>query len=119
MKWAMQCIAATHPEQTRPSIMLQFDHKRYLFNGGESTGRLMNEYKVKAVKIRDIFVSRCTWDCLGGLPGLLLTLHEAQDVDTRKRTDDFITIHGPPLLTRAFNACRHFMARYIVKHFLL
>jgi len=49
----------------------------------------------------------------------LLTLHETGEGETKPKggkgkhapSDQMLTLHGPPLLTRAMNACRHFMAR--------
>jgi len=63
------------------------DQSRYLFNVGEGTQRLAHEHKMKLSKLEHIFITRPTWDNIGGLPGVSLTI---QDVGVPE-----ITIHGP------------------------
>ena len=66
-----------------------FNHVyRYLFNCGEGTQRLANEHKVKLSGMEHIFVTQNTWENVGGMPGMLLTL---QDSGTPS-----INIYGPP-----------------------
>lgn len=60
---------------------------RYLFNCGECTQRLAHEHKVKLSRLEHIFITSKTWNNIGGLPGLSLTL---QDVGVPN-----ITLHGP------------------------
>lgn len=61
---------------------------RYLFNCGEGTQRLAHEHKMKLSKLEHIFVTHSSWNNIGGLPGVALTI---QDVGVPQ-----ITIHGPP-----------------------
>nr|AGC92712.2 Ribonuclease Z-like protein [Heliconius erato] len=74
------------------TLYLFTDQKRYLFNCGEGTQRLAHEHKVKLSKLEQIFITNKTWNNIGGLPGLSLTL---QDVGVPN-----ITLHGPEGLKR-------------------
>jgi ribonuclease Z len=60
---------------------------RYLFNCGEGAQRLAHEHKMKLSKLEHIFLTYPTWENLGGLPGVALTI---QDVGVPE-----ITLHGP------------------------
>jgi ribonuclease BN (tRNA processing enzyme) len=60
---------------------------RYLFNCGEGTQRLAHEHKMKLSKLEHIFVTYPSWENIGGLPGVALTI---QDVGVPE-----ITLHGP------------------------
>ncbi|KAI8851554.1 beta-lactamase-like protein [Chytridium lagenaria] len=76
MKWFIQILgAATH--DSRPSVIVHFDSQRYLFN--------------------------FSWDCLGGLPGMLLTVADAGSKQMR--------IVGPAGTTHALAGMRHFLFR--------
>ncbi|KAL4709976.1 hypothetical protein ACJJTC_003939 [Scirpophaga incertulas] len=83
------------------TLYLFTDHKRYLFNCGESTQRLAYEHKVKLSRLEHIFITSKTWRNIGGLPGLSLTL---QDVGV-----PHITLHGPEGLDELYNATRRFV----------
>lgn len=48
----------------------------YQFNCGEGCQRLANEHKMKLSKLGHIFITRASWDNIGGLPGMALTLQE-------------------------------------------
>lgn len=65
---------------------------RYLFNCGEGTQRLAHEYKMRLAKLEHVFVTSASWDNIGGLPGVALTI---QDIGVPT-----ITLHGPPGLVR-------------------
>lgn len=68
---------------------------RYLFNCGEGTQRLAHEHKTKLTKLEHIFLTRKTWDCFGGVPGLCLTL---QEVGVPQ-----LELHGPSGIVRRLN----------------
>lgn len=70
------------------SLPLCFWWPRYLFNCGEGTQRLAHEHKVKLSTMEHILITHKSWENVGGLPGMLLTL---QDTGV-----PFITLHGPP-----------------------
>ncbi|XP_030526385.1 tRNAse Z TRZ4, mitochondrial isoform X2 [Rhodamnia argentea] len=61
-------------QDTSPSVLLFFDHQRFIFNAGEGLQRFCTEHKIKLSKIDHIFLSRVCSETSGGLPGLLLTL---------------------------------------------
>ncbi|XP_072932233.1 ribonuclease Z, mitochondrial isoform X3 [Epargyreus clarus] len=83
------------------TLYLFTDQKRYLFNCGEGTQRLAHEHKVRLSKLEHIFVTSKTWQNIGGLPGVSLTL---QDVGIPS-----ITLHGPEGLDELYNATRRFV----------
>ncbi|KOC66769.1 Ribonuclease Z, mitochondrial, partial [Habropoda laboriosa] len=61
---------------TPACVFLVTDQRNYLFNCGEGTQRLSQEYHCKLSKLENIFLTNISWKNVGGLPGLLLT---AQD----------------------------------------
>ena len=61
---------------------------RYLFNCGEGSQRLAHEHRFKIAKLEHIFITSTSWNNIGGLPGVALTI---QDVGIPK-----ISLHGPP-----------------------
>ena len=75
---------------SRLSISHNFFFKiySYLFNSGEGSQRLAHEHKFKLSKVENIFFTRTSWQNVGGLPGISLTI---QDVGV-----PHITLHGPP-----------------------
>ncbi|XP_047024752.1 ribonuclease Z, mitochondrial isoform X1 [Helicoverpa zea] len=83
------------------TLYLFTDQKRYLFNCGECTQRLAHEHKVKLSRLDHIFITTKTWQNIGGLPGLSLTL---QDVGVPN-----ITLHGPEGLDELYAATRRFV----------
>lgn len=74
---------------------------RYLFNCGEGTQRLAHEHKTKLARLEHIFMTRTSWQRIGGLPGLSLTV---QDSGVPK-----LALHGPPGLDELFRAMRRFV----------
>ncbi|XP_054284563.1 ribonuclease Z, mitochondrial-like [Macrosteles quadrilineatus] len=77
------------------------DQSRYLFNCGEGTQRLAHEHKMKLSKLEHIFVTHTSWENIGGLPGVSLTI---QDVGVPQ-----ITLHGPPGTDLVFSGTRRFV----------
>jgi len=72
-----------------PSSLYMFtDQSRYLFNCGEGSQRLAHEHKMKLAKLEHVFLTSSSWDKIGGLPGLALTI---QDIGVPS-----IELHGPP-----------------------
>lgn len=76
-------------------------HARYLFNCGEGTQRLANEHKVKLSTMEHILITHKSWENVGGLPGVLLTL---QDTGV-----PYVTLHGPPGIASLYYDTRHFL----------
>ncbi|KAF6198835.1 hypothetical protein GE061_006858 [Apolygus lucorum] len=83
------------------SLYLFTDQSRYLFNCGEGTQRLAHEHKMKLSKLEHIFITQGTWQNLGGLPGVVLTI---QDVGVPE-----ITLHGPSGVDEIFTATKRFV----------
>lgn len=83
------------------AVYLFTDQSRYLFNCGEGTQRLAHEHKTKLSRLEHIFLTRTSWERIGGLPGLSLTV---QDAGVRN-----LTLHGPPGLDEIFKAMRRFV----------
>ncbi|KAL1915603.1 uncharacterized protein VTP21DRAFT_6727 [Calcarisporiella thermophila] len=90
-----------------PSVLVHFDSQRYLFNCGEGTQRLCVEKKLRLAKVCNIFLTRVEWECVGGIPGMLLTL---ADAGTKG-----INLHGGKNLTHFMAATRHFVYRSSMK----
>ncbi|KAI8576219.1 hypothetical protein K450DRAFT_214494 [Umbelopsis ramanniana AG] len=102
MKAYLQVIGGVNKERA-PSLILHYDNQRYMFNCGEGTQRLCVENKLKLAKMKNIFLSRVDWDCVGGLPGMLLTLADGGIKN--------ISLHGPKNLTHFMVSTRHFVYR--------
>ncbi|KAK6099742.1 hypothetical protein MT418_001130 [Batrachochytrium dendrobatidis] len=102
MKYSLQ-ISGTHSGDCSPSVIVRFDSGRYLFNCGEGTQRLCNEHKIRLSKLRGIFMTRTKWDCIGGLPGMILTVADAG-------LDSF-RLYGPRNLSYFLAGTRKFMFR--------
>lgn len=83
------------------SLYVFTEHARYLFNCGEGTQRLAHEHKVKLATMEHILVTHKSWENVGGLPGVLLTL---QDTGV-----PYITLHGPPGIESIYYDTRHFL----------
>lgn len=74
---------------------------RYLFNCGEGTQRLAHEHKTKLARLEHIFLTRTSWNQVGGLPGLTLTV---QDSGVPQ-----LFLHGAPGLDEIFQGMRRFV----------
>jgi len=100
-------VIGTGGGEVPPCLFLFTDSRRYLFNCGESVQRLCHEHKVKVSKLQDVFVTRVTWDNLGGLPGLAMTL---RDIGLAK-----LGIHGCSSLEGFVSATRLFLSKEKIK----
>ncbi|KAG1052997.1 hypothetical protein G6F43_004892 [Rhizopus delemar] len=96
-------IVGQHTPEGPPSVILHYDSQRYIFNVREGTQRLCVQEKVRLGKANHIFLSRTSWDCVGGLTGLLLTL---TDAGVKK-----IHLHGGKNLSHFIAATRRFAYR--------
>nr|CAG8501274.1 4504_t:CDS:10 [Entrophospora candida] len=80
MKYYIQ-ILGTDTYDLSPSVLVHFDgqrgSQRYLFNCGEGTQRFCLQNKLKLAKTKNIFITRVNWECVGGIPGMLLTLADS------------------------------------------
>ncbi|KAG0283284.1 hypothetical protein BGZ96_012348 [Linnemannia gamsii] len=96
-------VLSTGTADCPPSVILHFDSQRYMINCGEGTQRLCMEQKVRFSKLKTILFTRTHWDCIGGAPGMMLTL---SDVGIRN-----MRLLGGENLTHAITSTRHFVYR--------
>ncbi|KAF5890065.1 zinc phosphodiesterase ELAC protein 2 [Clarias magur] len=82
------------------SLYVFSEYNRYLFNCGEGTQRLMQEHKLKAARLDNIFLTRMCWDTVGGLSGMILTLKDTGVPEC--------VMSGPPQLEKYLSAIRVF-----------
>ncbi|TRY64011.1 hypothetical protein TCAL_00784 [Tigriopus californicus] len=88
------------------SLYLSTDHRRYLFNCGEGTQRMIMElcpHKTLS-QLTDVFFTTNSWRNMGGFPGMCLTIRKNGNPDVR--------LHGPPGATKLFDATRKFICLY-------
>ena len=75
-----------------PGLLLTCERNQvcsYLINCSEGTQRFCFEHKLRvAGKLRRVLLTRLTWDAVGGLPGLLLTMSDAGHAGS-------LHVHGP------------------------
>ncbi|KAI8883211.1 hypothetical protein K501DRAFT_219648 [Backusella circina FSU 941] len=102
MKAYIQFVGQSSPEGP-PTLVVHYDTQRYMFNCREGTQRLCVQEKVRLGKLSNIFLTRLSWDCIGGLPGMLLTLSDAGIRD--------ISLHGGKNLSHFMAATRQFVYR--------
>ena len=89
---------------------LHGDRCAYLINCGEGTQRFCTEHKLRlAGKLRRALFTRMTWDELGGLPGMLLTMAGMGHAGS-------LQLHGAPALPRLVSSFGHFMPRAALPH---
>ncbi|XP_051987967.1 zinc phosphodiesterase ELAC protein 2 [Xyrauchen texanus] len=82
------------------SLYVFSEYNRYLFNCGEGTQRLMQEHKLKIARLDNIFLTRMSWDTVGGLSGMILTLKDTGVPQC--------VLSGPPQLEKYLSAIRVF-----------
>ncbi|XP_054463315.1 zinc phosphodiesterase ELAC protein 2 [Anoplopoma fimbria] len=82
------------------SLYVFSEYNRYLFNCGEGTQRLMQEHKLKAARLDNIFLTRLSWENVGGLSGMILTLKDTGVPEC--------VLSGPPQLENYLNAIKTF-----------
>ncbi|XP_012736274.2 zinc phosphodiesterase ELAC protein 2 [Fundulus heteroclitus] len=82
------------------SLYVFSEFNRYLFNCGEGTQRLMQEHKLKAARLDNIFLTRLSWENVGGLSGMILTLKDTGVPEC--------VLSGPPQLKNYLHAIKSF-----------
>ncbi|KAI6671887.1 hypothetical protein NL676_006772 [Syzygium grande] len=96
-------------QDTSPSVLLFFDHQRFIFNAGEGLQRFCTEHKIKLSKII-YFLSRVCSETSGGLPGLLLTLAGIGDEGMS------VNVWGPSDLKYLVDAMKSFIPNAAMVH---
>lgn len=81
------CMVPTK-ERNHLSVALEYNGNIFLFDCGEATQLQIKKMKLPIGKIKKIFLSHWHGDHVLGLPGLLMTLSNTDNVDK-------IEIHGP------------------------
>lgn len=88
---------------TSKSVILNNDQTNYLFNCGEGTQRTLQEkntaWEIKFSKTKHLFMTNKSWDTMGGLLGVCISLKEAYLNE--------ITFHAPCDVVRR-NLCKIF-----------
>jgi len=83
----------------RPSVIIRTPFDIYLFNCPEGTSRFLPSLRVSPQVVKDFFITRGSWDCFGGLFGVLL----AKDGPDHKNR-----LHGPSNLKFFLECVRPF-----------
>uniref|UniRef100_A0AAQ4QDL4 Zinc phosphodiesterase ELAC protein 2 n=1 Tax=Gasterosteus aculeatus aculeatus TaxID=481459 RepID=A0AAQ4QDL4_GASAC len=68
--------------------------------GSRDNSRLMQEHKLKAARLDNIFLTRLSWENVGGLSGMILTLKDTGVPEC--------VLSGPPQLKNYLNAIKSF-----------
>ncbi|KAF6821077.1 tRNA processing endoribonuclease [Colletotrichum sojae] len=124
-------IATVPTADTGGSLLLHFDHRRYLFGRvSEGTQRALTQRKYALAKLEKLFLSgQTSWETMGGLLGMMLTVADVldgsrrdfqQQNETRKKTGkpelamkgpECIEVHGARNLAYSIATARSFIFR--------
>jgi len=85
------------------SVYLHTDHNRYLFNCGEMSQKVITEHvgSNSLGQMTNIFVTSKTWNNIGGLPGMCLSIRAAGSPDVK--------LHGPLGIMKMYEATEKFV----------
>ena len=101
---SLRVLAAPSSDTSHvPTLILQSDSKKYMFNAGEGTTRVSAQHRASNTRVEHIFLTRVATETLGGIPGLLMTLADGG------RTS--INIHAPTNLKYALATTRFYARR--------
>ncbi|XP_053300231.1 zinc phosphodiesterase ELAC protein 2 [Pleuronectes platessa] len=93
-------VVGAGSRDTPASVYVFSEYNRYLFNCGEGTQRLMQEHKLRAARLDNIFLTKLSWKNVGGLSGMILTLKDTGVPEC--------VLSGPPQLENYVNAIKSF-----------
>lgn len=82
-----------------PSLAFVTTHESYLFNIGDSLNRELMATGLRLTKFRNIFITQSKWQCMGGVPALLLLSYNAYGA--------FPRFHGPRNLYKIIQRIFH------------
>ena len=92
-----------------PALLLtveRADTVGYLINCGEGVQRFCVEHKLRLTgKLQRILMTRLTWPCCGGLPGMLLNMNDGAHSGS-------VRLHGPARLQHLVRSFRGFVTRH-------
>ncbi|WFD28414.1 ribonuclease Z [Malassezia nana] len=101
---SLRVLAAPSSDTSHvPTLVLQCDAIKYMFNAGEGTTRVSAQHRASNTRVEHIFLTRIATETLGGIPGLLMTLADGG------RTS--IDIHAPTNLKYALATTRFYARR--------
>lgn len=89
-----------------PTLVLQWEAAKYLFNAGEGTTRISAQHRASNSRVDHVFFTRVASETIGGVPGLLMTLADGGR--------ESITLHGPPNLRYALATSRFYARREVM-----
>ena len=96
-----------------PSLLItceRADRFAYLVNAGEGLQRFCVEHKMRLVgMLQRVLFTRLTWNTVGGLPGLLLTMADGGQAGS-------VRLHGPQRLPQLVDSFRSFVVRHAMPH---
>ncbi|KAF2360273.1 tRNase Z endonuclease [Trinorchestia longiramus] len=84
------------------SLYVAGGQSAYLFNCGEGSQRLGYEHKVKLSAVQNVLITHKSWNNVGGLSGMLLTLQDSGV--------NYLRLHGPPGIHALYEDTRSFLA---------
>ena len=85
-------VIGTGASETPPSLYLFTDSARYMFNCGTSTERFCLEHRMRVSKLENVFITRPSWDCWGGLLGLAMGM---RNFDASMESKLELNLYGP------------------------
>lgn len=68
-------LLSTRCVDSYPCVVVVTENNRILFDVGEGTQRLCVEHGVKLSKMNDVFITRLSPECIGGLSGEIYYLY--------------------------------------------
>lgn len=68
MHWSLRVLTGL-TDDTEPTIVVQFDNAKYVFNAGEGTYRAFSQRRYSATKSKAIFLSALHPQQFGGFTG--------------------------------------------------
>ena len=98
-------VLGSGAEGGQRALFLYTDGGKYMFNCSEGTQRTCHEYTTSRslADLGHIFITRKSWENLGGLPGMYLSIRQAGSPD--------VTVHGPKKTIEIYHALRPFSAQ--------
>ena len=106
-------VLSTGSSDLPPALLLFCEREapcNYLINCPEGMQKFCTEHKLRVpAKLKRVLTTRMTWEQMGGLPGMLLTMDGVGQAGT-------LQVHGAQGTGRLANAFRHFVARAALPH---
>ncbi|KAJ9120156.1 hypothetical protein QFC22_003055 [Naganishia vaughanmartiniae] len=104
MSWDLRVLTAPSLD-TELCLLVTFDNAKYLINCGEGTQRNFVQKKISLRKLDGIFFTNGSAGCVGGLPGVMMTLADAGG------GGNALKVAGPENVPQYLASCRTFVQR--------